>query len=322
MGKVAKVQFADSLKNEKIYLASVSLGYDERNSEKIKAAFETHGFRVNTTYLAQRQTALGYVDSEQNRAHNLIQALLDDQVTYIWFVKGGWGAFNIYPYLCNEQKKIAAAKPKILIGFSDVTAVHYYINNVIQWPSVHGVLALANKEMNRLLPALNINMESSILQVAEAIDKGVSYSHLEPMNTLAFKGARGVLSGGNMSVIQSFFNTKYEEHYRGKILLLEDVGIAVQQLDQSLHQLRYCENFYPEGVVFGQFYGIEADNNEQELYRYVIREFSKKVNYPVYYYPKFGHGVLNSPFILAEKAEIYNNGVNTDFRLEQPSILA
>nr|WP_101506351.1 hypothetical protein [Erwinia sp. B116] len=88
------------------------------------------------------------------------------------------------------------------------------------------------------------------------------------------------------------------------MILLEDTNVTAKQLDRTLHQLTYSKNFHPKAVIFGQFYAMGAAESEKHLYRQVIKDFAGRVSYPVYYYPVFGHGETNRPFILARRAEI------------------
>ncbi|GLR09244.1 LD-carboxypeptidase [Mixta theicola] len=294
----------DTAAKTKIYLISSSSQYDESVISKIRQVFTQQGYLIDTTYLNQKPTPLGYVNTDENRAQTLIQALTDDNVKYLWFVRGGSGALNLYPWLYASQHQISASSPKILIGFSDVTAIHHYINNDIQWPSVHGVLASHNQEMHELNRLEKVGVYNSIQQVFQAIQEGVTYTAIEPMNRPAFEGAQGILNGGNMTLVQSLFSTRYETDYSDKVVILEDVDVTSRQLDRTLHQFEYSKTFLPKAVIFGQFYRINATLNEKELYRDVIQAFAERVDYPVYYYPAFGHGMTNQPFMLAQQINI------------------
>ncbi|WP_246743255.1 LD-carboxypeptidase [Dickeya oryzae] len=302
-----------------IYLISISSQYNESIIPKIKEAFSSSGYSIDTTYLHQNPTPLGYTDTDKARADTLIKAMTDDKVKYLWFVRGGAGALNLYPYLYEKKEEIAKSTPKVLIGFSDVTAIHYYVNNVIKWPSVHGILASYNMEMHAITGS-KINMYSSINDTLAAIFKGSIYSGVSPMNSVAYAGAIGVASGGNLTLVQSFFSTKYEENYSKKILLLEDVDENPRQLDRTLHQLLYKRNFHPNAIIFGQFYKDDMDNKDKEIYKYAISNFAKKTNYPVYYYPEFGHGYTNTPFILSKRLEIDCNIKYEYCSLKQPPL--
>ncbi|WP_235942342.1 LD-carboxypeptidase [Yersinia thracica] len=304
----------------KIYLIASSSQYDESIIAQIRKTFGQEGYAIDTTYLDQNPTPLGYVNTDKIRAETLIKALTDNNVKYLWFVKGGSGALNLYPYLYANRKKISASLPKILIGFSDVTVIHHYINNDINWPSIHGILASYNQEMYELNKAEEISKYSSINEIFQTINGGVTYSGIEPMNLRAFEGSRGILNGGNLTLVQSLFSTRYEKKYSNKIMLLEDTNVTYKQLDRTLHQLEYSKNFRPKAVIFGQFYEINADQKEQELYRYVIQAFAKRVDYPVYYYPNFGHGTTNQPFILSQRASISCHNNSRYCSLTQPPL--
>ncbi|OVZ76998.1 LD-carboxypeptidase [Yersinia kristensenii] len=311
---------ANIAEKPKIYLIASSSQYDESIIAQIRKTFDQEGYAIDTTYLDQNPTPLGYVNTDKIRAETLIKALTDNNVKYLWFVKGGSGALNLYPYLYANRKKVSASSPKILIGFSDVTVIHHYINNDINWPSIHGVLASYNKEMYELNKVEEISKYSSINEIFQTISGGVTYSGIEPMNLRAFEGGRGILNGGNLTLVQSLFSTRYEKKYSNKIMLLEDINVTYKQLDRMLHQLEYSKNFRPKAVIFGQFYEINAAQEEKELYRYVIQAFAKRVDYPVYYYPDFGHGTTNQPFILAQRVSISCNHNSRYCSLTQPPL--
>ncbi|BAE74797.1 Murein tetrapeptide carboxypeptidase [Sodalis glossinidius str. 'morsitans'] len=304
----------------KIYLISSSSQYDENTIGEIKAVFQQQGYSVDSRYLDQQPTPLGYVNTDEVRAETLINALTDENVKYLWFVRGGSGALNLYPYLYRNRDKIAAASPKILIGFSDVTALHHFINNVIKWPSIHGILASFNSEMYEVDKTEQISMYSGIQQVFRTITNGMTYTGIEPLNVSARAGGQGTLNGGNLTLVQSLFSTRYEKNYADKVMLMEDTGVTYKQLDRTLHQLEYKKNFHPKAVIFGQFYSINANKIEKDLYRYVLQEFANRVDYPVYYYPEFGHGKTNQPFILGQQMQILCNEHYRYCSLTQPPV--
>lgn len=72
----------------KIYLIASSSQYNEDIISKIRMAFNQAGYNVDTTYIDQPPTQLGYVNTDKLRAKTLIKALSDDNVKYLLFVKG------------------------------------------------------------------------------------------------------------------------------------------------------------------------------------------------------------------------------------------
>jgi len=128
-----------------IFLIASSSQYEENVIPDIEAAFSRQCYAVDKRYLDQKPTRLGYVNTDENRARAFINALSDRNVQYLWFFRGGSGALNLYPALHANRQRISASTPKILIGFSDVTAIHSFVSHELNWPSVHGVMASYNK---------------------------------------------------------------------------------------------------------------------------------------------------------------------------------
>ncbi|WP_222937555.1 LD-carboxypeptidase [Spartinivicinus ruber] len=300
---------ADSYKS--IALISVSTQYDEEKIKSVTDALVKKGYVVSTKYLNQVVSDFGYVNTEKARAESLINALLDDGVDIVWFVKGGGGGVNILPYLHMEKERLLLAKPKILIGFSDVTAIHSFVNETLQWKSLHGVVASYNKDnKDKDEKKIQVNDLEPLPSVEQVLSKGVFYQNIIPLNTLAKKGANGELRGGNFTLVSSLFSTVYEPNLSGKILLLEDIGTSFRQLDRRLHQLLFKKDLNVNAIVFGQFYPLDPTDEQRLIYKSVIEKFAQKFNKPVYYYPYVGHGRKNHPLIL---------GTNSTLKCEKDS---
>lgn len=310
-----------SVQKGTVYLISSSSQYDENVIPEIETAFSRQCYSVDHRYLDQKATRLGYVNTDEKRAQTLIRALSDHNVHYLWFVRGGSGALNLYPALYSSRQRITSSPPKILIGFSDVTAIHHFVNHVLNWPSIHGVVASYNKEMYEINNSKTLSMNNSVNEVFDTLSYGFNYTGLEPMNPQAKKKVSGYLDGGNLTLVQSFFSTVYEGDYSDKIMILEDTGVTARQLDRLLHQIEYSRDFHPRAVIFGQFFGINSGDEEKKLYRYVIEQFAGRVNYPVYYFPEFGHGKTNKSFILGHPAIIKCSDLNHQCSLNQDPVI-
>lgn len=288
----------------RVALLASSTQYNEDKIDRIKQELEKKGYRVTTKYLDQIVSDFGYVNTDQSRAATLKAALLDRNIDIIWMVRGGGGAMNLIPSLYAEHVRLKKAKPKIIIGFSDVTAIHYFVNTVLGWPSVHGVVAAYNKEMSDPnSKQASINDRENIPSIKNLFRRGIFYSHLIPLNASALQTPlQGTLLGGNFTLIRSFFATRYEHYFTDDLLILEDTDVSFRQLDRSLHQLLYKTDFNPKGIIFGQFYPLDPTDEQRLMYKTVIARFAQKTNIPVYYFPYFGHGRENKPFILGRKA--------------------
>jgi len=305
---------------ETVYLIASSTQYDEQVVPKIIKMFNEKGYDVNTKYLDQQVSDLGYVNTDKVRAETLIAALKDNDVKYLWFLKGGGGAFNLFPELYRSKDEIKNTSSKIVIGFSDVTAVHYFVNNYLGWPSMHAIIAASNKDMYAVNKENKMNMNNGVDDVFNAIKKGINYDGLIPLNNQAKKGVSGILNGGNLTLVQSFFSTEYEKHPPDEILAIEDVGVTYRQLDRTLHQLEYKKDFQPKAIIFGQFYSLNATDADKLIFKTTIEEFANRYAAPVYYYPYFGHGETNDPLILAAPVNIQCEQSQEYCQLTQPML--
>ena len=290
---------------ENVALVSVSTQYDEQKLDKIKGKLEKAGYKVTDQYLHQVVSDFGYVNNDYSRAKNLIDALLDDDIEVVWFVRGGGGGFNLMPYLYKEMERLKSAKPKVLVGFSDVTAIHSFVNEYLKWDSLHSVVASYNKDMKDPDDkAISINDLEPLPNIAGILESGISYKDVIPLNGIANKGVTGELIGGNLTLVAASFATKFEPDFTDKVLLLEDVGTSFRQLDRSLQQILFMNKMDINAIVFGQFYPLDATDQQRLIYKSVINQFADKLGKPVYYYPFIGHGRLNNPVILGEKVTI------------------
>ncbi|MGL4860743.1 MAG: LD-carboxypeptidase [Enterobacteriaceae bacterium] len=297
-----------------IHLISASTQYDEKEIPAIIQMLKNKGYKVDTRYLQQEVSDVGYVDSDRARGENLVNALLDNQVKYLWFVRGGGGMFNLLPWLEARKGELFNAKPKVIMGFSDVTGLHYYLNKQLHWPSLHGPMASSNRDFYEfVVPEIYRpgshdyygGMYNSIASLFTAIRDGVNYQGVLPLNPQASNiTLQGTLYGGNLELVRSFFSTRFETGYSGNILMLEDVNVTPRQLDRTLHQLLYKQNFQPEAIIFGQFYPVSPTDEQRLMYKTVLENFARQVSYPVYYYPFFGHGVTNNPLLLCHPLTI------------------
>ena len=290
----------------KVALVNASTQYNPSQIVDIKSALKKTGYDVTTKYLRQNISSFGYSEVDSVRAEYLLKAMLDDNVDTIWFVNGGGGAFNLLPYLYQNIDALKKAKPKIIIGFSDVTAIHYFVNNVLGWQSIHGVLAGINSNVYKEKgnKKEGVNYKQSIPNIDVIKEKGITYDNFIPLNSVAKKGVKGEFVGGNATLVFSFLGTKYEQDISNKIIFLEDTGISFRHLDRFLHQILYTGNNKPLAIVFGQFYSLDPTDSERLIYKSVIEKFAKKYDRPVYYFPYSGHGMTNEPLMFGKQSSI------------------
>lgn len=193
----------------------------------------------------------GYLaGTDEERAADINAMFADPEVRAVFAVRGGWGSARLLPFLDWE---VIRANPKLLVGSSDVTALHLAFAARAGFPSIHAPNAASTWARTSW---------ESFWRLAFAGDTPV----LGPLpgpdfvspGRLAFTAirpgtARGRLLGGNLSVLSALVGTPWLPDFEGAILFLEDVGEAEYRIDRMLSQLALAGVLGKvAGVVFGQ----------------------------------------------------------------------
>ena len=179
----------------------------------------------------------GYDDE---RLSDLNAALRDDSVDVIWCLRGGYGAMRLL-----EGLDYAALRrhPKVMIGYSDITAFHCAIATRCGLSSIHGPTARSTLTgfSERSLRAAVLRTENPCGVAARA-------------KTLVGGRAIGHLVGGNLALLTALHGTPYQPRYDGAILVLEDVNEAPYRIERMLLQLRLSGALQGcAGIAFGSF---------------------------------------------------------------------
>jgi len=221
----------------------------------------------------------------ENQVRHIIQALHSDSPV-IWCLRGGYGSARLIPYL-EELKK--PPRRKLLIGFSDITALHLYLGQKWGWPTLHG------RVLTQMGDAHPDRAHYKKLLAGEL--KEVRFKGLEPMNAAAkkVKTIKGTVTGGNLRLLECSIGTAWELEARGKILFLEDVGergYALHRMLVHLTQAGLLEGV--KAVVLGDFTeGEEKDGTDRT--REALEAFAAEAKFPVLRGMPCGHGVKNHP---------------------------
>ncbi|MBX7497169.1 LD-carboxypeptidase [Qipengyuania sp. 6B39] len=201
----------------------------------------------------------GYLaGADVDRAADVSAMFADAEVRAIFAVRGGWGGARILPLLDWQAIR---ANPKLLIGYSDTTALHLAIAQRAGFATIHGPNGASRWEKAswESLWRLAFTGEMPVLGGAEA-EGEVG----RPGRTIAGGIAQGRLLGGNLTILSTLMGTPWLPDMGGAILFLEDVNEAVYRVDRMLQQLRLAGVLdRVAGVVFGQCTRCDAEDQEQ-----------------------------------------------------------
>lgn len=188
---------------------------------------------------------------DEARAADVNAMYADDDVRAVFAVRGGWGCARILPLL--DYKRIAA-HPKLLIGFSDITALHLAFAAHAGFATVHGPNAASSwGELSwNAFRQLAFEGGTPTYRNPVATDDRLVQARWRTW-TIRPGRARGRLLGGNLTVLAALMGTPYLPDFKGAILFLEDTDEAPYRIDRMLTQLALGGVLgQVAGVVFGQ----------------------------------------------------------------------
>lgn len=178
-----------------------------------------------------------YGGSVQQRCDDLHAMFLDPDVKAIWGIRGGSGCISL---LASLNYRLMRANPKILLGYSDMTALHLALGRHAGLVSFHGPVAGSGESDYATRHMLAVLMDPQpVYTIAMALENKVRAAE-QPQYALrtAHHGvASGRLTGGNLSLVSALTGTPYAAEFRDAILFLEDVNEAPYRIDRWMTQL-------------------------------------------------------------------------------------
>jgi muramoyltetrapeptide carboxypeptidase len=257
------------------------------------------GFRVVLgKYALNKNKYLAGSDPE--RAADLCAMFLDPRINGVVCLRGGYGSMRL---LHRIDYRIIRRNPKVLVGYSDITALQLAIWKkaglvTFSGPMLAPDFACAGNGtmLKQFYRALTNPRPLGVIPPAPG-DRAVV---INPGR------ARGRLLGGNLSLVTATLGTPYEINTRGVILFLEEVNEQPYRIDRMLRQLWLAGKLQAAaGIVFGKFAGCEAADSEESFSLLeVLRETLEGIKVPCFYGLGAGHIALKATLPLGIKAEM------------------
>ena len=228
---------------------------------------------------------------DKMRAADLHAALTDPMIAGVIFASGGSGSQRTLETL--DLDVIAGQPPKVLAGYSDVTAVLEAVGRKLGWASLMSPMVTSGG------PHGHYNFASMLR----------SLMHPERATVLSYQAATTIVGGkavgrtlgGNLTLLMSSIGTDTSMPADGGILLIEDEGEEEYRLDRMLTQLRrsgYLRGV--AGIVCGTFEGC----GEPSLIQEVLTERLNDIGVPVIAWANVGHGGYFQTFPIGIAAEL------------------
>jgi muramoyltetrapeptide carboxypeptidase len=216
--------------------------------------------------------------SDSMRLGALHRAFSDPDASAIFCARGGYGATRLLGTLDPERLR---RHPKLLVGFSDITALlcWAYVRaglRGIHGPVVTQMSTLHPEEMTRLVDLLTGQVPAPLQSQEGTVVGGGT--------------VEGELIVGNLEVLRALVGTRYFPELQGKILAIEDVGERPYRLDRTLTQLLSSGVLRGvRGIVVGQLVGCDGPEGLGPTALEVVVERLGSLGVPLATGFEFGH---------------------------------
>ena len=233
----------------------------------------------------------GYLaGQDKDRAADINTMFADKDVRAIFAVRGGWGCQRLLPFLDWE---IIRANPKLLLGFSDITALHMAIAAKGGFATLHGPNAASawGKSSVDSFRSVAFDGATPLYENPVASEDRLAQRRWRTQILRSGK-AQGRLLGGNLTVLSALAGTPYLPDFDGSILFLEDIGEAEYRIDRMLTQLAQAGVTKKlAGVVFGQCTDCRAPDGSTSEFTLsaVLQQHLGTLGVPAYQGAWFGH---------------------------------
>lgn len=283
----------------------------------IRETLQALGFKVKIgKHIDNRY---GYLaGSDMERATDLLSMFKDKSVNGILAIHGGWGCARILPYLDFE---IIKSNPKVLIGYSDITALLNAIYTKTGLVTFHGPVASStwNSFTVSHFKQLLIEAETPSLQNPIKIGDNLVQTQ-DRIQTLNPGKAKGILVGGNLTVLSAMVGSPFLPDFKGKILFLEDVGEAVYRIDRMLTHLKIAGILQQiSGFVWGKCTRCEPSEGYGSLtFDQIFDDHIKPLGIPAFSGSMIGH--ITDKFTIPVGAEAEIDSTLGTIKITKPAV--
>jgi muramoyltetrapeptide carboxypeptidase len=234
--------------------------------------------------------------SDGRRGGELAAALTDPGIRAVVAARGGYGSMRLLPELWpranGRPSSPSPSLAKMLVGFSDITALHAALQTAGR-VSVHGpvVTQLATQ------PSTVVARFFALLE---------DDTPPPPIAGTPIVGGvvEGPLLGGNLSVLTRLLGTPWLPDFTGAVLLLEDVGERPYRIDRMWTHLRLAGVLERVvGLALGDFTDCEDPDGTFTLHD-VVGELCRETGRPCVAGLPIGHGAVNVPVPLGTRVRL------------------
>jgi len=236
-----------------------------------------------------------FAGTDDERCEDFQNALDDPKISAIWCARGGYGTVRILDKLNWTTFK---QKPKWIIGYSDITALHNQVHNE-GVESIHAMMCTS--------------LQDDLSTINETVSTFKDAIFGKPLN-YTLKGSKynktgtssGQLVGGNLTMLHTMLGSKTSIDTSGKLLFIEDIGEYKYHIDRMLQSLKragYFDNC--KGVIVGDFTKLRKNTtlwgtSIEQLILDALSDYS----FPIAFNMPVGHEKDNRALILGRRVQL------------------
>lgn len=294
-------------KGDTVGLITPASAVSRQAFEKAVENLESMGFNVHfTDNMSVRKGFLAGTD--QQRLDDLHRMFENSDINGIVCARGGYGSGRLLPFIDYDLIK---ANPKVLMGYSDITALLYGIHQKTGLVCFHGPVG-ASEYSDFTLRGFDQMVIKGRAGVKFEVPKSWVSRPDPAFQTIPLVAgqAQGALVGGNLSLMCSLMGTPYDIDFADKIVFIEEVGESPYRVDRMLTQLLNSGKLEAaKGIAMGVFNGCETKPDDPDFalstsLESVLKDRFGKMKMPVLYGLPIGHIDDNATLPFGVTAEL------------------
>lgn len=242
--------------------------------------------------------------TDQQRLDDLHTMFSDRSVDAVWCARGGYGCTRLLPKI---DYSLIKRNPKILIGYSDITALLNAIYHKTGLVTFHGPVGASERSSYTEAQVRAVLMEGQApYSIPLSEDNEASEDPLFQPEVIRKGQVEGTLMGGNLSLLAAMAGTGYLPDPEGAIVFMEDVGETPYRVDRMLTQLRQAWPLKEaNGIALGVFADCAKEEGSDSLtLSETLNEQLRPTDTPTAYGFPFGHIDHQCTFPVGVRASI------------------